>query len=91
MTLTGLDAEDADDLADDRLWMFPGGRKQAGESEKQCLLRDIKRDIKEELPKLKLGRLKLWKEVKKKNRRTAANLRALATAFRSQADILKRK
>jgi len=87
VTLTGLDAEDADDLADDRLWMFPGGRKQAGESEKQCLLREIK----EALPKLKLGRLKLWKEVKKKNRRTAANLRALATAFRSQADILKRK
>jgi hypothetical protein len=61
--------------------------RRAKVARKQCL----RREIKEELPKLKLGRLKLWKEVKKKNRRTAANLRALATAFRSQADILKRK
>jgi hypothetical protein len=37
----------------------PGGRKRGGETEKQCL----RREIKEELPKLKLGGLKLWKEV----------------------------
>ena len=48
----------------DKQWMFPGGRKRPRETDKQC----IQREIKEELPKLKLGRLKLWKEVKKKNR-----------------------
>ena len=46
------------------MWMFPGGRKRARESAKDCLLREIK----EELPKLRLGQLKLWKEVKAKNR-----------------------
>jgi ADP-ribose pyrophosphatase YjhB (NUDIX family) len=50
----------------DRLWMFPGGRKRGTESDKQCL----RREIREELPKLKLGRLKLWKEVTAKNRRS---------------------
>jgi ADP-ribose pyrophosphatase YjhB (NUDIX family) len=44
----------------DHLWMFPGGRKHGRETEKECL----RREIKEELPKLKLGPLKLWKEVK---------------------------
>src|ERR1700749_991437 len=48
----------------DRLWMFPGGRKRGRETEKDCLCREIR----EELPKLKLGRLRLWKEVKAKNR-----------------------
>jgi 8-oxo-dGTP diphosphatase len=50
----------------DGLWMFPGGRKRVGESERKCL----RREIREELPKLKLGPLKLWKEVKGKNRRS---------------------
>jgi 8-oxo-dGTP diphosphatase len=54
----------------DRRWMFPGGRKQASESDKQC----IRRGIREELPKLKLGKLKLWKEVKKKNRRSGRKM-----------------
>ena len=49
----------------DRLWMFPGGRKRARESAKACL----RREIKEELPKLRVGRVRLWKEVTSKNRR----------------------
>ena len=54
----------------DRRWMFPGGRKRANESDKQCLHREIR----EELPKLKLGRLRLWKAVKKKNRRSGRKM-----------------
>jgi 8-oxo-dGTP diphosphatase len=54
----------------DRLWMFPGGGKRAGESERKCL----RREIREELPKLKLGPLKLWKEVKGKNRRSGRKM-----------------
>ncbi|MBH5388544.1 NUDIX hydrolase [Bradyrhizobium diversitatis] len=54
----------------DRLWMFPGGRRRAGESERSCL----RREIEEELPELKLGRLKLWKEVKGKNRRSGRQM-----------------
>jgi ADP-ribose pyrophosphatase YjhB (NUDIX family) len=50
----------------DKLWMFPGGRRHAGESEKKCLYREIG----EELPKLKLGSVKLWKEVKGRNRQS---------------------
>lgn len=44
--------------------MFPGGRKRPRETEKDCL----KREIQEELPGLKLGRLSLWKEVKARNK-----------------------
>ncbi len=50
--------------------MFPGGRRRAGESERSCL----RREIEEELPELKLGRLKLWKEVKGKNRRSGRKM-----------------
>jgi 8-oxo-dGTP diphosphatase len=50
--------------------MFPGGRKRAGESDKNCL----RREIKEELPKLKVGRIWLWKEVRAKNRRSGRKM-----------------
>src|SRR5215475_564284 len=54
----------------DRLWMFPGGRKRQNENEKDCL----KREIREELPKLKLGRVRLWKEVRSKNRHSGRKM-----------------
>jgi 8-oxo-dGTP diphosphatase len=54
----------------DRLWTFPGGRKRARESAKDCL----RREIKEELPKLRIGQLELWKEVKAKNRRSGRRM-----------------
>src|SRR5258708_15157839 len=50
--------------------MFPGGRRRARESDKDCL----RREIKEELPKLKLGRLRLWEEVKARNRRSGRKM-----------------
>jgi 8-oxo-dGTP diphosphatase len=54
----------------DRLWMFPGGRKRARESEKDCL----RREINEELPKLRLGRVRLWKEIESRNRRSGRKM-----------------
>ena len=54
----------------DHLWMFPGGRKRARENDKDCL----RREIREELPKLKLGRVRLWKEVKAKNSRSGRKM-----------------
>ena len=68
----------------DRLWMFPGGRKRARESEKDCL----RREIKEELPKLRLGRVRLWKEVKAKNRRSGRKMSdAIFVAKKASGDL----
>jgi 8-oxo-dGTP diphosphatase len=47
--------------------MFPGGRKRRRET---CL----RREINEELPKLKLGRLTLWKELTSTNRRSGRRM-----------------
>ena len=44
--------------------MFPGGRRHDKETDRDC----IRREMREELPKLKLGRLQLWKEVTAKNK-----------------------
>ena len=54
----------------DGRWMFPGGRKRSNESDKQCM----RREISEELPKLKFGQLRLWKEVKKRNPRSGRKM-----------------
>jgi len=48
----------------DGLWMFPAGRRRPGEDDKECL----RREIAEELPKLKLGRLVLWRKATTKNK-----------------------
>jgi 8-oxo-dGTP diphosphatase len=69
----------------DRLRMFPGGRKRAYESEKDCL----RREIKEELPKLKLGRVRLWKEVKAKNRRSGRKMNDAFFVARKASGQLK--
>jgi hypothetical protein len=50
--------------------MFPGGRRQADESDRRCL----RREIGEELPKLKVGPVKLWKEVKARNRKSGRKM-----------------
>ena len=44
----------------------PVDRKRGRKTEKDCL----RGEIREELPKFKLGRLKLWKEVNAKNPRS---------------------
>src|SRR4029077_20345688 len=53
----------------DRLWMFPGGQKRVRESAKECL----RREMKEELPKLKLG-IRLWKKVNGTNRHSGRKM-----------------
>jgi 8-oxo-dGTP diphosphatase len=54
----------------DGRWMFPGGRKRPRETDLACL----RREIREELPKLKLGRLRLWREVNAKNKRSGRKM-----------------
>ena len=56
-----------DCLTDDVAHDINQGARETG---KDCL----KREIKEELPKLKLGRLSLWKEVTAKNKRSGRRM-----------------
>lgn len=68
----------------DGRWMFPGGRKRQNENDKDCL----KREIREELPKLKVGRLRLWKEVKSKNRHSGRKMSdAIFIAKKATGDL----
>jgi 8-oxo-dGTP diphosphatase len=50
--------------------MFPGGQKRERENAKDCL----RREIKEELPKLRLGRISLWKKVNGTNRHSGRKM-----------------
>lgn len=54
----------------DKLWMFPGGRRRGTESGRDC----VRREIREELPGLKVGRLKLWKELDGRNKRSGRKM-----------------
>jgi 8-oxo-dGTP diphosphatase len=68
----------------DRLWMFPGGQKRERESIKECL----RRELNEELPRLKLGRIKLWKEVNGTNRHSGRRMSdAIFIATRVSGDL----
>ena len=69
----------------DRLWMLPGGRKRARETEKDCL----RREIKEELPKLSLGRVRLWKKVTARNRRSGRKMSDAIFVVRKASGTLK--
>ncbi len=51
--------------------MDVSGRSQARERNRKRLLEE---EIREELPELKLGRLRLWKEVKARNRRSGRKM-----------------
>jgi 8-oxo-dGTP diphosphatase len=69
----------------DRLWMFPGGRKRGRESERDCLSREIG----EELPKLKLGPVRLWKTVTTKNRCSGRKMSDAIFVVRKSTGTLK--
>src|ERR1035437_4651315 len=69
----------------DRLWMLPGGRKRARETEKDCL----RREIKEELPKLSLGRVRLWKKGTARNRRSGRKMSDAIFVVRKASGTLK--
>jgi 8-oxo-dGTP diphosphatase len=69
----------------DGVWMFPGGRKRGRETEKDCL----RREIKEELPKLRLGGVRLWKRVTAVNRRSGRKMSDAIFIVRKATGTLK--
>jgi ADP-ribose pyrophosphatase YjhB (NUDIX family) len=54
----------------DGRWMFPGGRLRGKETPRACM----RREIREELPKLKLGKLTLVKEINGRNKRSGRKM-----------------
>ena len=74
----------------DGLWMFPGGRRRSRESAKRCL----RREISEELPKLKLGPLRLVKKLRGKKPRSTQRMSDaifIATKTRGRLSIGDKK
>ena len=74
----------------DGLWMFPGGRRQDNETDRDC----IRREIKEKLPMLKIGRLQLWKEVTIRNKisgRKMSDAIFVAKSAKGRLDIVGKK
>ena len=69
----------------DNRWMFPGGRKRGRETELQCL----QREIREELPGLRFGKLTLWKEIRKKNHRSGRKMNDAIFVARKASGGLK--
>lgn len=67
----------------DKRWMFPGGRRK-NETAKACL----KRELREELPGLKLRRLRLWKAFAGKNHYSGRKMSDAAFIARAKGKVV---